>query len=223
MVQTNDAKKSVKPGAKINFKIRISNTGNQTVNNVVVTNILVNGKKQSMNWKVGTLKASEEVMLSFTFTLSRQAKAGKYTSTSVATGKLSNGKALSSKNSVTSFMVLKVVAASTAKASVSAAKKSTFSKAVIRGTKTRTASGGFFFRDDKGRPITAFKYATLNNLYLVDVLADSRDPVDQNLVRAYYSGLSLVGKNDKTGKAITLADVIHDLRTAPQFRTIYTT
>ena len=66
-------------------------------------------------------------------------------------------------------------------------------------------------------------YAQQNNVSLVSVLSQSKDPTDVAFVKTYTSGIKLVGEKGKNGKVITASQVLADLMASPQFSWIFGT
>ncbi len=213
-------RKTFQAGDKLKFRLTVTNTGTADVKKVVLNEQFINGKKHTIKWDLGTLKKGVGIALSYVLTLATDIRPGTVISRVFANGMSPAKKKVASSPSDLRFSVKatsKFLQASVAKLVTKDAKSS---RQALQGTMTRSGNGGFLFTDANGAPISAWQYVNLNSLSMVDLLRDSRDPIDRAFVQAYDSGMRLVGKNGTNG-VITLQDVINDLRQAPQFRTLY--
>lgn len=215
-----NAKKSVRPGSKVDFKIILQNNTNSPLNNIVISDTIANGTKHTAQWKAKKLAKGEKVALTFSLNLAKNALAGKYTSTVRAIG-MSGKKKVQSNNAVASFNVLSIPTNATTTVAIAKGKTAAAKENFSLGGVQRSGSNGLLFSDANGRPISAYQYALLNKKLLANVLQDSSDPTDQAFIRAYKSGLALVGKRGKDGRTITTQDVVNDLKKASRFRAIF--
>ncbi|MBI4415296.1 MAG: DUF11 domain-containing protein [Candidatus Kerfeldbacteria bacterium] len=220
VTHTINAKKSVRPGSKVDFKIVLKNDTDRILKDIVISDTIANGKKHTAQWKTKQLKKGEKVALTFSLNLAQDALAGRYTSTVSAFG-MSGKKKVQSKSAVASFSVLSVPAGATKTVAAGTGKTVSAKENFSLGGVQRSGNNGLLFSDANGKPISAYQYALLNKKLLVDVLRDSSDPTDRAFVRAYKSGLALVGKRGKDGRTITTQDVVNDLKKSSRFRAIF--
>ncbi len=213
-------KKTYQSGDKLKFRLTVTNTGTADVNKVVLNEQFINGKKHTIKWELGTLKKGVGIALTYVLTLAADIRPGTVISRVFADGTGPAKKKIASQRTDLRFSVKKTPKFAQASVAKLVTKGTKPSHQALQGTMMKSGNGGFLFTDASGAAIPAWQYVNLNSLSMVDLLRGSRDSVDRAFVQAYDSGMKLVGKQGKNG-IITVQDIIKDLRSAPQFRTLY--